>query len=86
VAGKCERRQSVRWEYRDLQHLDARARPRTAGQPGLVGNPDHARRVLLADVKNPDEPSLFDFRTDLLPAFARGPLPWALVIVDETTG
>jgi hypothetical protein len=37
-------------------------------------------------VKDADEPGLLDLRADLLPALARRSLPWALVIVDETTG
>jgi hypothetical protein len=36
-------------------------------------------------VKDADEPGLLDLCADLLPALARRRLPWALVIVDETT-
>jgi hypothetical protein len=85
MARECQRRQRVRWEDGDLEHLRPRAEVRTFGEPGAVCDSDHARRVALGDVIDAEQRRQLDRGANFFHAFAHGGVGGMLIMVDEST-
>jgi hypothetical protein len=85
VAWKSQRRECIERKDADLEHLGARAEALAVREPRAERKPDHARRVLLGDVVDADEPSDLDRCADLLQALAPGGVGGVLVVVDESS-
>jgi hypothetical protein len=86
VAGESERRQRVKREGVDLEHLRARSGPFAAGKPCHVGDSNHAGSGSLGDVVDADEADHLHARRDLFRALASGRTPRILVVVDKPAG
>jgi hypothetical protein len=86
MARKCQRRQRVHGEDPDLEHLGAGPELSAGGEPGAIGDPHHAGRVLFGDVIHADQGGQFHGRADFLHALAYRRISRMLVMVDEATG
>jgi hypothetical protein len=86
VARERKLRQSVKGKDTNLECLAAGGGLRAVTQASAVGDGDDARRPLLADVVNAEQPGHLDWRTDLLQALALGRPRRVFVVVHETAG
>jgi hypothetical protein len=86
MARESQRWRRVNWKHPHLQHLSAGGRHAAIDKYCLVCDSNHARRILLGDVKDADEAGHRDAGADLLHALARGRDRRILVIIYEPAG